>query len=144
MTEAAKWLAAIEQPLWPLKEVNAARLRERCKPDEVLVGYVDTKPVVTALLQWTDPIFWPGKTDSGIIHKLAVRRASAGQGHAAALLQWAANACRDAGKQFLRLDCVASREKLCAFYETQGFRRVGLLVREPFFRAVLYELELRS
>ena len=144
MSEAAEWLAGKGQPLWPLDEVSVQRLRERCKSDEILVGYIGAEPVVAALLQWSDPFFWPGKTDSGFIHKLAIRRAFAGQGHPAALLLWAANACRAASRRFLRLDCVASREKLCAFYEQQGFRRVGLLVREPYFRAALYELELNS
>jgi ribosomal protein S18 acetylase RimI-like enzyme len=140
MTEAAKWLIGRGQRLWPLDEVTEEALRSRDPRGHVLVGYVGGEPAVAALLEWQDPWCWPGKTDSGFIHRLAVRRQYAGQGHAEALLQWAAAACRTSGKAYLRLDCVANRDRLCAFYERCGFRRVGRAVREPHYDQALYEL----
>lgn len=139
MAEAGDWLSGLGQPLWGPDEVTESALRARRIDGLVLVGYVEGEPAVATLLDWQDDLFWPGKTDSGFIHRLAVRRAYAGQGHAQALLREAAIICRTSGKPYLRLDCVASREKLRSFYERCGFRFVGTAVREPYFHQALYE-----
>jgi GNAT superfamily N-acetyltransferase len=56
------------------------------------------------------------------VHRLAVRRANAGQGISIALLQWAVEHARSLGKRYLRLDCDADRPRLRALYEGFGFR----------------------
>jgi GNAT superfamily N-acetyltransferase len=140
MTEAANWLIGIGQPLWQPEEVSEQALRRRRVDGQVLVGYVDADPAVAALLEWQDEQFWPGRLDSGFIHRLAVRRDYAGQGHAEALLRWAAAACRTHGKPYLRLDCMASLSSLRGFYERCGFRLVGTSVWEPYYHQTLYEL----
>ncbi|MGE3075410.1 MAG: GNAT family N-acetyltransferase [Dehalococcoidia bacterium] len=143
LTEAAQWLIDSGQPLWPLDEISEAALRARCSdPETVLVGYAGDEAVVTALLEWRDEMFWPGVGDAGFIHRLAVRRKFAGQGHAAALLDWAAQEAARRGKSTLRLDCMADRHRLCAFYEGCGFERVGSFVREPYYNNALYSRRL--
>ncbi|MGE0599705.1 MAG: GNAT family N-acetyltransferase [Dehalococcoidia bacterium] len=144
LTEAAQWLIDSGQQLWPLDEVDEAALRARCSdPANVLVGYLGRQAVVTALLEWRDDMFWPGVRDAGFIHRLAVRRNAAGQGHATALLDWAAEEAARRGKSTLRLDCMADRPRLCAFYERCGFERVGTFVREPHYNNALYSRPLR-
>jgi hypothetical protein len=54
---------------------------------------------------------------------LAVRRGYPGLG--AALLGWAAESVRDAGRRFVRLDCVAGNPRLRAYYEAAGFAHRG-------------------
>jgi GNAT superfamily N-acetyltransferase len=56
------------------------------------------------------------------VHRLAIRRACAGQGISTALLEWAVDRARTLGKRYLRLDCDADRPRLRAFYERFGFR----------------------
>ena len=60
-------------------------------------------------------------------------RRFAGRGISSALLSWAVERARSLRKGYLRLDCEASRPKLCAVYESFGFlhhsdRQVG-----PYF-----------
>ena len=131
LTEAANWLTQSGRQLWPSEEVSEDALRRRSAPDSVLTGYWRSIPVVTTLLEWRDDMFWPGIDDAGFIHRLAVRRAAAGQGHAQAMLEWAANEASRHGKASLNLDCLEDRPRLCAFYERCGFERAGSFVREP-------------
>jgi GNAT superfamily N-acetyltransferase len=56
------------------------------------------------------------------VHRLAVRRAFAGQGVSVALLEWTVDRARTLGKRYLRLDCDADRPRLRALYERFGFR----------------------
>jgi GNAT superfamily N-acetyltransferase len=69
-------------------------------------------------------LFWPDldAADSAFVHRLAVRRAFAGQGISTALLEWAVDHARTLGKRYLRLDCDADRSRLRALYERFGFR----------------------
>jgi GNAT superfamily N-acetyltransferase len=143
MTEAAEWLIASGQPLWPLEEVSEERLRAKgLAPESVLVGYSGEEPAVAASLEWRDEMFWPGVTDAGFVHKLAVRRSFSGQGLPRLLLNWCTDAAAANGKEFLRLDCLADRESLCSFYESCGFVRVGSWRREPFYDNALYALRI--
>ena len=62
------------------------------------------------------------QTESAFVHRLAVRRRFAGGGISSALLDWAVERARLLGRDYLRLDCEASRPRLRAFYERFGFR----------------------
>ena len=61
-----------------------------------------------------DLAFWPDAEPgtSAFLHKLAVRRAWAGQGVSAALLAFGREHGRSLGLRYLRLDCVADRQPL--------------------------------
>lgn len=138
MTEAANWLIGKGQQLWPLEEVSEQALRDRCVPESVVVGYFESYSVVAALLEWEDATFWPGVADAAFIHRLAVRRSAAGQGHAKALLDWALDEAAKAGKRSLKLDCDSDRTNLQEFYEACGFERVGSWVLKPHYDQTLY------
>ena len=97
----------------------------------------------TITLQWSDRIFWGEiPQDAGYVHKLAVRRAHAGRGFGLQLLRWAEEQASIAGKQYLRLNCLASDRVLCDYYyEKAGFRHVRDIV-EQRGPASLYEKRL--
>jgi GNAT superfamily N-acetyltransferase len=85
--------------------------------------------------QLEDPVFWPddARPIAAYVHRLAVRRRYAGTGLSTAILAWAVERTRELGRNFLRLDCVASRPRLRRIYESFGFvhhsdRQVG-----PYF-----------
>jgi ribosomal protein S18 acetylase RimI-like enzyme len=54
-----------------------------------------------------------------------VRRERAGSGIGAALIDWASERARDAGRTRLRLDVSADNLPLCSFYERLGFTYRG-------------------
>ena len=74
----------------------------------------------TITVFWADPA-WPDDAgEAAYIHRLAVRRGSAGAGRL--LLDWAANQARFQHRRVLRLDCVSSNAKLRRYYEEAGFQ----------------------
>jgi GNAT superfamily N-acetyltransferase len=86
-------------------------------------------------IQLEDGQFWPDvpRDESIFLHRLAVRRRFAGGGISSSLLSWAAGRARSLRRDYLRLDCEASRPRLRAVYERFGFvhhsdRQVG-----PFY-----------
>lgn len=83
-------------------------------------------PAATALLVTVDPVFWPEKEPGTAVylHRLSVAEGFAGQGLAAAMVEFAADYARERKIPFLRLDCRADREKLRQLYEGCGFRFV--------------------
>ena len=124
LTEAANYLIAIEQPLWDpaemavnilLPDIQASRYYV-CERNAIVVGVLK--------YQLEDQTVWPEIADesSAFIHRLAVSRAVAGHGVAAAMLQWAKEHTQAIGRRYLRLDC-AIRPKLCTVYERNGFRK---------------------
>ncbi len=73
-------------------------------------------------LQWDDAAMWGEQPpDAGYIHGLCVRRAAAGMGLGAALLDWAGQRVAANGRRWLRLDCMAANPALRAYYERLGF-----------------------
>jgi hypothetical protein len=79
--------------------------------------------VGTACLTAGDPQYWPEAIDGEAmyVHRLAVRRASAGGLISAALLRWCGAQARVLGCHYLRLDCDAGRPRLRRVYENFGF-----------------------
>jgi GNAT superfamily N-acetyltransferase len=59
------------------------------------------------------------------VYNLAVRRAWAGQGVGRQLLQWAERKAAEAGRRYLRLDCVPTNAFLRQYYEDAGFTARG-------------------
>jgi GNAT superfamily N-acetyltransferase len=55
------------------------------------------------------------------VHRIAVRRVAARTGVPKALLDFAEEAARIRGASYVRLDCDASRTRLCELYSSLGF-----------------------
>jgi ribosomal protein S18 acetylase RimI-like enzyme len=79
---------------------------------------------------------------AGYIHAVAVRREHAGIGRA--LIAWAERAVRDAGRPFLRLDCMRDNARIRRYYEELGFERRGDVVVGDHFDASLYEKRVHA
>jgi GNAT superfamily N-acetyltransferase len=127
LTEAARWIAAEGRPLWSAADVALERIQRDTEAGSYFIARKNddaTGEVAGVVrLDLEDPCFWP-EIESGsslYVHKLAVRRAWAGQGVPVQLLDFALERARNLGRPFLRLDCVADRAPLRALYERFGF-----------------------
>lgn len=125
LTEAADWVTRLDgTTMWVEGELEEHRVRAEAEAGLFVVAEVDGQVVGAIRFQLEDRLFWPDLDggDSAFVHRLAVRRANAGQGISNALLQWSADRARSLGKRYLRLDCDADRPRLRALYEKFGFR----------------------
>jgi GNAT superfamily N-acetyltransferase len=122
-------------PLWRDDELLPERVGSEMHSGLYFLAECDGEAAGTVRFQLEDPAFWSDVSphDSAFIHRLAVRRRFEGCEVSSALLRWAVGYTRSLGKQYLRLDCEASRLRLRALYERFGFthhsdRQVG-----PYF-----------
>jgi GNAT superfamily N-acetyltransferase len=141
--EAAQWLVDGGRPLWPPAIFDDGFITDAHTRGVILGAAIDGRVAGVALLQWRDELWWPDRPADGAayIHKLAVARAAAGRGLAAALVAECERRARSRGIGTLRLDTARDRPKLRALYERLGFRpndvrTVGSLV------GVRYEKQL--
>ena len=143
LSEAARWLLerGIEQ--WP-DPFPRGRVEALVRRGELFVVRLDGEPAGSLVLRWSDPSFWGEQPDdAGYVHALAVRRAYAGRGLGARLLEWADVRVVEAGREFLRLDCMAENGALRRYYEQLGFEPRGEVLVEDFV-AALYERRCRA
>jgi GNAT superfamily N-acetyltransferase len=125
LTEAADWVERLDgTTMWVEGELEEHRVRAEADAGMFVVAEIDGRVVGAIRFQLEDQLFWPDLdgSDSAFVHRLAVRRANAGQGISRALLQWAVERARLLGKRYLRLDCDADRPRLRELYERFGFR----------------------
>lgn len=143
LVEAATWLGGRGTPMWRADELSPERIAADVADGQFFIAEVGGRTAGTVKFQLEDALFWPDvpRGEAAYVHRLAVKRAFAGQGVSTALLQWAAERARALGRRFLRLDCEASRPKLRALYERFGFRHHSDRQVGPYFVA-RYQLEL--
>jgi len=123
LTDAAAWLRARGVEQWP-DRFPTDWVMPAIETGETWLAEVDGDIVGTLVVQWSDPIFWAGyPPDAGYLHRLAVRLPGTGTG--ADLLRWAEQHAAEAGKAYLRLDCVSWNQSLRAYYERAGYEPVG-------------------
>lgn len=120
--EAAAWAAAHDIAVWTPAEVREDTFAAAARSGELIIGYGNGTAAATMQLQLADSIYWPEAAPGSAlyIHKVAVRRAHAGQGWLARLIDFAS---ADAGARriaCLRLDTIL-QPKLQSLYERQGF-----------------------
>lgn len=142
LTEAAEWTVNIGgPPTWPRPFPPGILLPSIARGELFLVESGANETMGTVTLQWEDPTFWGEQPpDAGYVHRLAVRRAFAGQGIGNRILGWAEDEVRAARRKFLRLDCAADNPRIRAYYEALGFRFISeVLPPHLAFRCVLYE-----
>jgi GNAT superfamily N-acetyltransferase len=120
--EAASWLTARGETLWGANELKEQGFVDVARNGALILGRIEDVAATCMFLQDSDPIFWPEDPpgEAFYIHRLAVARKFAGQGHAVRMLEWGADQARLKGRRFLRLDCEA-RPKLMALYASAGF-----------------------
>lgn len=135
LCEAAQWLEQTGNPMWRDDELLPSRIAEDVKAGLFFIAVKTSETVGVIKFQLEDARFWPDVPpgQSAFVHRLAVRRHFAGGGVSSALLNWAIQKARVLDKQFLRLDCEASRTKLRIVYEKFGFRHHSDRQVGPYF-----------
>lgn len=143
MREATCWLINIGKPLWKLEDLTKERLLKDNKIDEFYVFRINNESAGAMILKWQDTLFWPSAKhgESGFIHKLSVRRKYSGTGISNKMIEQAIKECKKRNIVFLKLDCDASREKLCSFYEKFGFTQVDRKMM-GIFDVAFYEYKI--
>ena len=121
--------------MWRDDELQAARIAADVEAGLFHVAECAGEAAGVVKFQLEELLFWPDAppTESAFVHRLAVRRRFAGRGISSALLTWAVQEARSQGRQYLRLDCEASRAKLRAVYERFGFRHHSDRQVGPYF-----------
>jgi len=139
LAEAAAWLKekGIDQWPSPPNEHWQRRMAEAIQREEVYtVGIVNNRFGIVRFT-WSDP-YWPDDNLAGYMHSMAVRPALQGQNVGGLILFWAMMKAKRAGKEYLRLDCLAGNGRLRRYYENQGFSHRGEVVDHDYI-AALYE-----
>jgi ribosomal protein S18 acetylase RimI-like enzyme len=142
LDEASAWSEGRGAALWP-RPFPVEVLEASLARGETYLARAGAVAVGTFALHRTDPTFWGERPDEPLdharyLHKLAVRRGNPGLGRA--LVGVAETIARAEGVACLRLDCDASRPRLCRYYEELGFEQRGYLdMPRSNWRASLYE-----
>lgn len=122
LDEAARWLQARGVAQWPSR-FEPTWVEGALGRGETWLVRVGATTCATVTLDLADSA-WNGLPGRALyVHRMAVRRQAAGLG--AAIIAWAAGAARERGLEALRLDCVASNDRLRAYYEAAGFIHRG-------------------
>lgn len=113
--------------VWGTTPYQIDDAEHRIEGGNTYIAYLDNEAVGTAILLWEDPGMWGEQPPiAGYIHGLAVKDGFYGQKIGARILDWAADKVSHQGRQLLRLDCPATNEGLCTYYEKLGFRKVAV------------------
>ncbi|WP_052343530.1 GNAT family N-acetyltransferase [Bacillus massiliigorillae] len=126
LIEATEWVNSTGQELWDINDITNEGLLKSYTIEEMYLACINNEEAATVILQEEDHIYWPHEknSDSLYLHKLAIRRKFAKTGLSEQVLSWAKSEAKHHNKQYLRLDCLANRSKLCHFYEAQGFKKI--------------------
>jgi GNAT superfamily N-acetyltransferase len=124
LIEAATWVAEGGAPLWSVEQLGADAIAADVAAGHVVLAMVDGEAVGTARLTREDPECWPDAMPGVAlyVHRIAIRRAWAGRGLPGMIMAWCDRQAQELGCGCLRLDCDATRPKLCRLYEQLGFR----------------------
>ncbi|HRQ40468.1 MAG TPA: GNAT family N-acetyltransferase [Chloroflexota bacterium] len=142
LAEAAAWLKqkGIDQWPSPPNEHWQRRMAEAIQREEVYtVGIVKNRFGIVRFT-WAD-LYWPDDNLAGYVHSIAVRSEMHGQNLGGLILFWAMMKTKQAGRQFLRLDCLAGNGRLRRYYEDRGFSYQSEVINQDY-TAALYEREI--
>lgn len=73
-----------------------------------------------------DDLVGPDDEEAGYVHGLMVHPGRRGTGLGRSLLVWAEDQMRASGRRVARVDCVASNERLRAYYNSLGYAECGV------------------
>jgi protein-tyrosine phosphatase len=123
---AAEWLVSRGIRQWLPGEVPMDWLLGRIAAGEVWVATLEGALVGSFRLIWSDEPSWGVQPDdAGYVHGLVVNRGFAGRGIGRRLLERAEQIVAEAGKPYLRLDCLTPNDALVEYYLCAGFRLAG-------------------
>ena len=121
--------------MWRADELLASRIAADVDDGLFYMAKCDGKTAGVVKFQLEDLLFWPEvpHAQSAFVHRLAVKRQFAGAGISTALLHWAMERARSLSRDYVRLDCEASRPRLRAIYERFGFSHHSDAQVGPYF-----------
>ncbi len=131
--EVGQWLADSGRELWQVDTLTPENLFDEYTQGNCYVMYADAVPAATFILQWKDPLYFADVPDNtaGFIHKLAIRRAFAGQNLFVPMLNFCREECLKRNIHQIQLETDATRPPLMRFYERHGF--------QPTYRKTIHE-----
>jgi GNAT superfamily N-acetyltransferase len=143
LDEATVWVNDLGFSQWPLPFPRDQLAAAIGRGEVYVVESEDGEGVATVSMLPDDPEYWGDQPpDAFYVHKLAVRRDQAGRGIGAAIVEWANAEAAEAGREFLRLDCLADNPGIRDYYEDLGFEHRGDLVLDRR-KMSLYERPVR-
>ena len=143
LDEATVWVNDLGFSQWPLPFPRDQLAAAIDRGEVYVVESEDGEGVATVSMLPDDPEYWGDQPpDAFYVHKLAVRRDQAGRGIGAAIVEWANAEAAEAGREFLRLDCLADNPGIRDYYEDLGFEHRGDLVLDGQ-KMSLYERPVR-
>ena len=152
LEELADWLHSRGIEQWPRGRARNghAYYAASIEKHEVQLAFDGDELVGALRLLQRDNIVWTEiqEDDALYLYNLAVRRTAAGKGLGRWLLDWAERRVADAGRSYLRLDCVPTNAFLRSYYEDAGFTERGevdAIYPEPvgLWRLRRYEKKVR-
>lgn len=130
LKEAALWLKGKGINYWQdwidpkVQYINW--IKQGFDNDQFYFFYSGSKLSGMLRLQYQDEIFWGKQKDNaGYIHSFTTRRDMAGAGFGHIMLNKVQDLLNNEGIKIMRLDCGKNYEKLCKYYESEGFINVG-------------------
>ncbi len=143
LDEATVWVNDLGFSQWPLPFPRDQLAAAIDRGEVYVVESEEGEGVATVSMLPDDPEYWGDQPpDAFYVHKLAVRRDQAGRGIGAAIVEWANAEAAEAGREFLRLDCLADNPGIRDYYEDLGFEHRGDLVLDGR-KMSLYERPVR-
>ncbi len=123
---------------WNPGAVTRGHLNEWVGERALMVGDLEDRVVGVVAVRSADRGgHWPRGDLAGYVHDLMVSPQYKGSHLGRQLLNWSESYARGRGRLWLRLDCDASNERLCRYYEEAGYRRVGGSDGTALFEKVL-------
>ncbi|RAS38678.1 GNAT family N-acetyltransferase [Paraburkholderia bryophila] len=102
-------------------------VRNNVSQKEVYVAELEGTAVGTFSLVLDEDNHWGHQEHiAGYVHGLSVRKDFNGLGVGRFMLDWCGDRLYALNRRFIRLDCAVHNVKLCTYYESLGFIRVGL------------------
>jgi ribosomal protein S18 acetylase RimI-like enzyme len=127
--EARAWKLAHCDYAWGMEAdgVSEGWMRGTVDQKQMYIAEVDGTPVGMFSLALEDDERWGAQEPfAAYVHGLGVRRGFNGRGFGVFMLDFCASEVLSLSRRYVRLDCPAQNGKLCAWYESIGFIRVGL------------------
>ncbi|MGJ8657847.1 MAG: GNAT family N-acetyltransferase [Akkermansiaceae bacterium] len=131
ISETITWLNQSQEKSsqWSREDISEESLLNAHANDEIYIGYHDSQPVCSIIVQQKDHFFWQGANhdEALYINKLAVTKDYRGSGLAEILVDLATQRANQLGRYYIRLACPTNREKLCKFFtqSSLGFQHKG-------------------
>ena len=125
LMEAAAWAQSNHAPLWAESEISVERCATWARDGVLFAGFDADAMAAVFCLHEDDALYWPEAVAGSALylHKVAVRRASAGSGWLDHIIAWAAGETRRRSVPTLRLDTLAG-SRLVGLYESRQFALV--------------------